>query len=83
MSARKDRLKNQKESRKALRFTADDIVRALEAVEQAGLTVYGVEITLNGSIKINTASPFKRAAASKSEMTADVQDEIQPTKKRA
>src|SRR5262245_3986112 len=83
VSARKARSKKQKKSRKVVSFTADDIVRAIEAVEQTGLTVYGVEITLNGSIKINTASPFKRAAASKSEMTADVPDEIQPAKKRA
>ena len=83
MSARKDRRKSHKVTRKALRFTADDIVRAVEAVEQAGLTVYGVEITLSGSIKISTASPFKRAAGSKSETTVDVQDEAQPNKKRA
>lgn len=83
MTARKDRQKNRKEGREALRFTADDIVRAIRAVEQARLTVYGVEIALNGSIKINTTSPFKRAAASKSETTANVQDEVQPNKKRA
>jgi hypothetical protein len=43
-----------------LRFTTDEIVRAIEAVEQAGLTIYGVEVATNGSIKINTTSPFKK-----------------------
>ena len=77
MSARKARLKKQKKRREEMRFTADEIVRAIGAVERSGLTVYGVEITLDGSIKINTASPFKRASASKSE-TADTQNEVQP-----
>jgi hypothetical protein len=36
-------LKKTKESPEALRFTTDEIVRAIEAVEQAGLTIYGVE----------------------------------------
>jgi hypothetical protein len=83
MSARKDRPKNQKKIRKSLRFTAADIIRAVDAVERAGLTVHGVEITLDGSIKINTTSPFKRAAASKPETTPDVQADVQPSKKRA
>jgi hypothetical protein len=83
VSASKDRQKNQTGGRKVLRFTPDDIVGAIGAVEQAGLTVYGVEITLDGSIKINTASPFKRAGGSKSETPADVQDEAEPNKKRA
>ena len=83
MSARKARLKKRMEGREVLRFTADDIVRAIGAIEQAGLTIYGVEITLDGSIKINTASPFKRAAAPKPETTADTQYEVQPNKKRA
>ena len=38
----------------APRFTADEIVRAIEAVEQTGLAVRGVEITQSGSIKIET-----------------------------
>ena len=83
MPARKDRLKKQKESRGAPRFTVDDIVRAIEAVQQAGLTVYGVEISLNGSINISTTSPFKRAAASKPETSADPLDEVQANKRRA
>jgi len=45
--------------------------------------VYGVEITLQGSIKINTTSPFKRAAVPKPETSADTQDEVQPNRKRA
>jgi hypothetical protein len=46
------------------RFRSDDIVRAIEAVEQTGLTVRGVEITTNGSIKIDTVPRDKAAAAS-------------------
>jgi len=53
--ARKDSPKKQKESRE--RFTADEIVCAIDAVGKAGLTVYSVEITLNGSININTTPP--------------------------
>ena len=83
MPARKDRLKKQKESREAPRFTVDDIVRAIEAVQKAGLTVYGVEISLNGSINISTTSHFKRAAASKPETGADALNEVQPNKRRA
>ena len=80
MTARKDHPKNQK-GRRPLRFTADDIVRAIDAVENAGLTIYGVEITLDGSIRINTKSPFK-GAAPKPE-TERAQEEVQPNKKRA
>jgi hypothetical protein len=83
VSARNDRLKKQKESPGASRFTPDDIVRAIEAVHQAGLTVYSVEITLNGSMHIHTTSPLKRAAAPKLETDMDAQDGVQPNKKRA
>jgi hypothetical protein len=76
-------LKKQKENREALRFTADDIVRAFEAVEQAGLTVHAVDIAPDGSMSIKTTSPFKRGAAPKTEASADAQDEVQPNKKRA
>jgi hypothetical protein len=38
----------------AQRFTADEIVRAIDAVTAAGLTVHSVEITQSGSIKIET-----------------------------
>jgi hypothetical protein len=82
--AQKNRLKRQKEkSRVAARFTADDIVRAIEAVQQGGLTVHAVEIAVNGSIRINTTSPFRHRAPSKPETGADAQDETQPNKRRA
>jgi hypothetical protein len=81
--AKKNRLKKRKESREAPRFTADDIVRAIEAVQQAGLTVHAVEIAVNGSIHINTTSPFRHRATSKSDTGADAQDEAPPNKQRA
>jgi len=81
VTALKDRLKKQKERHEALRFTADEIVRAIEAVQRAGLTIYSVEITLNGSISINTTAPFKHAAPKPE--TEDAQEEVQPNKKRA
>jgi len=37
-----------------LRFTPEEIVRAIAGVEAAGLHVCGVEITSTGSIKIST-----------------------------
>ena len=80
MPARKARLK-QKESREAPRFTADDIFRAIAAVKQAGLTVYGVEISPNGSINISTTSHLNSAAASKPDTSADALDEVQPNKR--
>ena len=80
---RKERPKKQQESRKALRFTADEIVRAIEAVQQGGPAVYGVEITLTGSININTTPPSKRAAASKPEARASALNDTEPYKKRA
>jgi hypothetical protein len=83
VSARKASQKKQKENREALRFTADEIIRAVEAVEQAGLTVHAVDIAPNGSMSIKTTSPFKRGASQKPEVGADVQDELQPSKKRA
>ena len=36
------------------RFTSAQIVHAIENVQAAGLTVYAVEISLTGSIKITT-----------------------------
>jgi hypothetical protein len=84
VAARKNRLKKQKDHRDAPRFTTDDIVRAIEAVQQTGLTVHAVEITTNGSIHINTTSPFKRAGASKPKPSTEVPlDAVQPDKKRA
>jgi hypothetical protein len=81
--ARPNRLKKQKKSPEASRFTPNDIVRAIEAVHEAGLTVYSVEITLNGSMRIHTTSPLKRAAAPKLETSAEALDDVQPNKKRA
>ena len=49
--ARSARLKKQKVSREVLRFTADEIVGAMGAVEKAGLTIYGVEITMDRSTR--------------------------------
>jgi hypothetical protein len=84
VAAQKNRLKKPKEkSREAPRFTADDIVRAIEAVQQAGLTVHAIEIAVNGSIHINTTSPFRHRATSKPDTGADAQDEAQPNKQRA
>jgi len=60
------------------RFSADDIVRTVEAMEKAGLTVHSVEITKSGSIKIET-QPSKRAASSAPD-NANVQTET--TKKK-
>jgi hypothetical protein len=57
------------------RFTADEIVRAIEAVTKVGLTVHAVEITQSGSIKIETQpqkQPPSRAANAPN--TADVQE---------
>ena len=81
MPAQKERRKKQQERREV--FTPDDIVRAIEAVQQAGLAVYGVEISVNGSINIHTASPFKSSAASKRQTTADALDEVEPKKRQA
>jgi hypothetical protein len=77
--AQKDRPKKQKERRAA--FTPDDIVRAIEAVQQTGLTVYGVEISVDGSINIHTASPFKGSAASRRQIATE--DELEPKKRQA
>jgi hypothetical protein len=65
MAGRKITPKNQKDSRQPLRFTSGEIVRTIDAVQAAGLTVYGVEITLAGAIKISTQhspSVIKRLA---------------------
>jgi hypothetical protein len=59
------------------RFTADEIVRAIDAVTKAGLTVQSVEITHSGSIKIET-QPLKQgpSKATTAPDIANVQDEI-------
>jgi hypothetical protein len=65
----------QKEDPQAQRFTPDDIVRAIEGVEKAGLEVRGVEITTSGSIKIVTGR-----VTSKPEASVSPSDEALPTK---
>ena len=63
------------------RFTPDDIVRAIDGVEAAGLLVYYVEITPTGSIKIITGPRSDGPA----DQTSDVglQAEAKTTKKQA
>ena len=53
----------------AQRFTADEIVRTIEAVTKAGLTVHSVEITHSGSIKIET-QPHPQTRNQRSSTTA-------------
>jgi len=65
---------------KLQRFSADEIVRAIEAVEQAGLAVRCVEITNSGSIKIElrqvkSAPRLRRKASAKCQCTARQYDE--------
>jgi hypothetical protein len=83
MPVKKSRFQKEGERREARSLTPDDIVQAIDAVQQAGLTVHGVEITIHGSINIRTTSPFKRSVASKSQATADSTDALEPAKKRA
>jgi len=71
-----NRLEKQIESRERSRFTSDEIVCAIEAVEKTGLTIDGVEITLTGSINIKT----RRAVEPKSQTNID---QAQPAKKQA
>jgi hypothetical protein len=71
-----NRLEKQIESRERPRFTSDEIVCAIEAVEKTGLTIDGVEITLTGSINIKT----RRAVEPKSQTNID---QAQPAKKQA
>jgi len=63
------------------RFAADEIVRAIDAVTKAGLTVYSVEITNSGSIKIETQPSQQHSSKAKtSPVNANVQPEIQKKK---
>jgi hypothetical protein len=64
---------------KRLRFTPDDIVRAIAGVEAAGLQVYEIEITSAGAIKISTRP---RAEASADEAKRESLDETLPTKNK-
>jgi hypothetical protein len=49
-------------NKKKARFTAADIVRAIESIEVTGLKVLSVEITPNGAIKISTGPRIKTVA---------------------
>src|SRR5690349_3237593 len=86
MGRRKTTPKNQKDSRKSLCFTSGEIVSAIEAVQAAGLMVYGVEITLAGAINITTQPPpsvSKRPATPRQLSETDLVDETIPSKKLA
>jgi hypothetical protein len=61
--------KNQNDSRKRLRFTTEEIMRTIDAVKAAGLTIYGVEITLAGAINISTQPPSSGISKSKKPAT--------------
>ena len=86
MARRKNTRKNQKDSRKPLRFTTEEIMHSIDAVQAAGLTVYGVEITLAGAINITTQPPpsvSKRPATPRQVSETDLLDETIPSKKLA
>ena len=86
MASRKSPPKNPSDSRKPLRFTSTEIVRTIEAVQAAGLTVYGVEITLTGAINITTQPPrsvSKRPATPQQASETNSADETTPVKKQA
>jgi hypothetical protein len=69
----------------ALRSLPVDIVLAIEAVQRAGLTVYGGEITLAGAINISTQptlpSVSKRPTTLRQVTETDLVDETTPSKK--
>ena len=69
----------------ALRSLPVDIVLAIEAVQRAGLTVYGGEITLAGAINISTQptlpSVSKRPTTLRQVTETDLVDETTPNKK--
>lgn len=74
---------NGNKNRKPVRFTPDDILRAIKGVEGAGLEVYAVEITSTGSIKIFTG-PSSGAIAPLATTDAGVtSDGLLPKKKQA
>jgi hypothetical protein len=64
------------------RFTPDDIVRAIEAVEKAGLHIDGVEITVTGDIKIATRRPRgEKSGVASDTNSADTQAHAKSVKK--
>jgi hypothetical protein len=82
MARRKTTPKNPKR----LRFMPREIVSAIEAVQAAGLTVYGVEITLAGAINITTQPPpsiVSKRPATPRQVSTDLVDETAPDKKLA
>ncbi len=86
MASHKSPPKNPSDSREPLRFTSTEIVRTIEAAQAAGLTVYGVEITLTGAINITTQPPrsvSKRPATLQQASETDSADETTPVKKQA
>ena len=87
MAGRNKTPKNHKDDPKRLRFIPSDIVRAIEAVQAAGLTVYGVEITLAGTISISTqpapTSVTKRPVTPRQVPEVDLVDETASKKKLA
>jgi hypothetical protein len=66
---------------KRLRFTPEEIVRAIAGVEAAGLQVGGVEITSTGSIKISTLPKGSEAETDEAPRTNP--DAARPAKKQA
>jgi hypothetical protein len=85
MARRKTTSKNQKD-RSPLRFTSGEIVRTIDAVQAAGLTVHGVEITLAGAINISTQPPpsvSKRPATPRQVAETDPVEVTTPSKKLA
>jgi hypothetical protein len=64
------------------RFTAEDIVRAIDGVEKAGLQIDGVEITVTGDIKITIRrSRGEKSGAASDTTTADTQAHEKSVKK--
>ena len=57
-------------NRERPRFSPNDIVRAIEGVEAAGLEIYSVEITPSGAINIRTSPLPETPAASPIDMAA-------------
>jgi hypothetical protein len=61
-------------------------MRTIDAVKAAGLTIYGVEITLAGAINISTQPPpsvSKRPATPRRVSETDLVGETTPVKKQA
>jgi hypothetical protein len=81
-TSRKVTLEKQKERREQPYFTPSDIVLAIESVKAAGLKIYGVEITLAGTISISTQPP-SRPAPTDTQASTKLQDDTISVKKRA